>query len=102
VELVLASSIPLGVEGYLSVTSVFAVIFIVLFGTLVAFYCYLESLKYLCASETSILACIEPLSSAILSVVWLNVPFGLGDWIGTLSIISTVAILSIVKDKKSL
>jgi drug/metabolite transporter (DMT)-like permease len=92
---------PWKIEGQWSLLSFFAVIFIILFGTLVAFYCYLESLKYLTASETSLLACVEPLSSALLSVIWLNVPFGFTDWLGTLSIISTVAILSIVKNKKT-
>lgn len=92
---------PWKLEGQWSLPSLFAVIFIVLFGTLVAFYCYLESLKYLTASETSLLACVEPLSSAFLSVIWLNVPFGFADWLGALSIICTVAILSIAKVSKN-
>lgn len=91
---------PWKIEGQWSLPTFFAVIFIILFGTLVAFYCYLESLKYLTASETSLLACVEPLSSAFLSVIWLNVPFGFADWLGTLGIISTVAILSIHQGKE--
>lgn len=86
-------------EGQWSVPSYFAVIFIVFFGTVIPFYCYLESLNYLTASETSVLACIEPLSAAFLSVIWLHVQFGLIDWLGTLFIISTIVILSLTKDE---
>lgn len=71
------------------------------FGTLIAFYCYLESLTYISASETSILASVEPLSAAFLSVVWLHVSFGLEEWLGTLCIISTIIILSFVKNKEN-
>ncbi|WCK55033.1 EamA family transporter [Aneurinibacillus sp. Ricciae_BoGa-3] len=91
---------PWKFEGHWSVPSIFAVLFIVVFGTLIAFYCYLESLKYISASETSLLACVEPLSAAFLSVIWLHVPFGLADWLGTLCILTTIAILSIAKDKQ--
>jgi drug/metabolite transporter (DMT)-like permease len=88
---------PWRIEGNWSLTSFFAVVFIVVFGTLIAFYCYLESLKYISASETSLLACIEPLSAAILSVIWLQVSFGLVEWLGTLCIIGTIIILSVSK-----
>ncbi|MDF0726360.1 EamA family transporter [Cytobacillus sp. S13-E01] len=88
-------------QGQWSLTSYFAVIFIVIFGTLIAFYCYLESLKYINASEASILASVEPLSAALLSVIWLQITFGLEEWIGTLSIISTIIILSLVKKKEA-
>jgi drug/metabolite transporter (DMT)-like permease len=90
---------PWSFQGEWSLNSFFAVIFIVIFGTLIAFYCYLESLKYISASETSLLACIEPLSAALLSVIWLQVTFGLEEWLGTLCIISTIVILSLVKNK---
>ena len=64
-----------------------------------AFYCYLESQKYLMPSESSILGCIEPLSATILSVLWLNVTFGLPELIGTICIITTVITLSISNEK---
>lgn len=93
---------PWQFQGQWSISSYFAVIFIVIFGTLIAFYCYLESLKYINASETSLLASLEPLSAAVLSVIWLKVNFGLVDWIGTICIISTIIILSLVKSKVEL
>lgn len=87
--------------GQWSFNAFLAVIFIIIFGTLIAFYCYLESLKYISASETSILASVEPLSAAFLSVVWLHVSFGLEEWLGTLCIISTIILLSFVKNKEN-
>ena len=89
---------PLNFTGELSIVSIISVIFIVIFGTLIAFYCYLESLKYLLPTESSILGCIEPLSATILSVLWLNVSFGLPELIGTACIIFTVILLSFSKN----
>lgn len=86
--------------GEWSLQSAVAVSFIIIFGTLIAFYCYLESLSYISASETSLLACVEPLSAAFLSVVWLKVTFGLVEWGGTFCILSTIIILSLNKQKK--
>ncbi|MFL6560216.1 MAG: EamA family transporter, partial [Bacillus sp. (in: firmicutes)] len=68
-----------------------------IFGTLIAFFCFMESLKYIRASEASLLACVEPLSAAFLAVAWLQVSFGPAEWIGSISIISTIFILSAVK-----
>jgi len=90
---------PWDFTGKWSITSVVAVIFVVLFGTLIAFCCYLESLKYIQPTETSVLSCVEPLSAAFLSIYWLNVPFGVPEWLGTVCIIGTIIILSRVKNK---
>lgn len=89
---------PWNFKGELSTTSMLAIIFVVLFGTLIAFYCYLESLKYIKPTETSILSSVEPLSAAFLSVLWLHVDFGIPEWSGTICIIITVVILSRIKN----
>lgn len=89
---------PLNFVGDLSLSSILGIVFVVVFGTLIAFYCYLESLKYLLPTESSILSCVEPLSATFLSVLWLKVPFGLPEFIGTFCIISTVIILSYSKE----
>lgn len=85
---------PWNFTGSWSLTSILAVIFVVLFGTLVAFYCYLESLNYLKPTETSVLSSMEPLSAALLSVLWLHVSLGMPQWLGTVCIIVTVIILT--------
>lgn len=82
-------------EWYVSTN--FAFLFVVVCGTVISFYCYLQSLKYLSASETSLLACAEPLSAAFTAVLFLGVSFGWIDWIGTLCILSTIFILSVKK-----
>ena len=86
-------------QGQWTFSSFIAVLFVIVFGTLIAFYCYLESLKYISAAETSLLGSAEPLSAAFLAIIWLQVPFGLAEWIGTISILSTIFILSRVKNK---
>ncbi|WP_274435955.1 EamA family transporter [Alicyclobacillus sp. ALC3] len=65
-----------------------------MFGTLIAFYVYIASLKYISASETSLLACGEPLSAATIAVAFLHVEMGLAAVLGGLCIIVTVAILA--------
>lgn len=84
--------------GTWSIGSLFFVLFIFLFGTLIPYYCYLESLKYISPSETSMLASIEPLSAAVVSVIWLKTTFVMMEWIGALFILGTILILS--NDKK--
>lgn len=91
---------PWKVEGEMTTASIVALGFVILFGTVIAFFCYLESLKYLKATETSLLACAEPLSAAILAVIWLKVPFGLSEWFGAFCIIATIVILSRVKENE--
>ncbi|QCJ45199.1 EamA family transporter [Bacillus sp. S3] len=88
---------PWKFQGSWNLTSFLAVVFVVVFGTLIAFFCYMESLKYIRASEASLLACVEPLSASFLAVAWLHVTFGAAEWIGSFSIISTIFILSASK-----
>lgn len=91
---------PWNCTGEWSITSIFAVIFVVLFGTLIAFYCYLESLKYIQPTEASVLSSVEPLSATFLSVLWLHVPLDMPQLLGTVCIIVTIIILSRAKNKK--
>ena len=69
-------------------------LYIIIFGTIIAFWAYLESIKYIQPTETSTLASIEPLSAIILSALLLNVPFGLVEILGAICIMSTVFILA--------
>lgn len=90
---------PWRFQGQWSFSALSAVLFVILFGTLLAFFFYMESLNYISAAETSILASAEPLSAAFLAVVWLHVPFGPAEWTGSLCIIATIFILSVIKQK---
>lgn len=88
---------PWDCTGQWSVTSILAIIFVILFGTLIAFTCFLESLKYIKPTESSILSAAEPLSAALLSVIWLHEQLGIAQWLGTALIIITIIILSYAK-----
>ncbi len=69
-------------------------LFIIFLGSLVSFYIYLSAVKMIGAQTTSLLASAEPLSATVMAVFWLNVPFGLMDWIGTICIVTTVLLLA--------
>ncbi|WP_199118517.1 EamA family transporter [Pedobacter sp. ASV28] len=66
---------PWKVEGIWDSYSFIAAIFIIVFGTLIVFYTYLTAIKLIGRQKSSLLASAEPLSAAILSVVWLKVRF---------------------------
>jgi drug/metabolite transporter (DMT)-like permease len=43
---------------------------------------------------TSLLTCAEPLSAALLAVLWLGLPWGGMDWLGMLCVLGTIALLA--------
>ncbi|WP_223600723.1 DMT family transporter [Chryseobacterium sp. GVT01B] len=90
---------PWDIQGVWDMQTFGYTAFIVLFGTLIAFYFYLSAVQIIGGQKTSLLASMEPLSATILAVFWLNVSYSLIDWIGSIFIISTVFLLSI-KPKK--
>ncbi|MBM7644197.1 drug/metabolite transporter (DMT)-like permease [Scopulibacillus daqui] len=75
--------------------------FVVIFGTLIGFYLFIESLKFISAKEASLLGCTEPLAAVFSSVIWLNITFGLYQAIGTVCVIMMVIILSIKPDTQT-
>lgn len=85
---------PFTITGVWDSTTFIFVFLIILLGTLVAFYAYLTAVKLIGATVTSLLACAEPLSAAIIAVFWLKVPFGIYDWIGMICILITIALLA--------
>lgn len=85
---------PWIIEGTWDIYTYNYVGFIVIFGTLIPFYAYLRAVKLIGGQKASLLASAEPLSATVMAVLWLNVPFTLIDWIGSICIISTVFLLS--------
>jgi|SRR5690554_4357711 len=85
---------PWNIGGVWDVQTYLFTAFIVVFGTLIAFYSYLTAVKIIGGQKTSLLASAEPLSATIMAVLWLNVPFSSMDWLGTICIISTIFLLS--------
>jgi drug/metabolite transporter (DMT)-like permease len=85
---------PWPVPGVWDSGTVWAVLFVVFLGTLVAFQAYLLAVQRIGPQRTSLLACAEPLSAALVAVVWLDVPFGGLDVLGSVCIVATIFVLS--------
>ncbi|ARJ50532.1 EamA family transporter [Staphylococcus lutrae] len=73
--------------------------FAIIFGTMLAFWFYIDSLHYLFPHEAGLLGTIEPLMALVASVFWLHVTFGGWQLVGVLLIILMVVVLSVVKSK---
>jgi drug/metabolite transporter (DMT)-like permease len=82
----------------LTAESVFYLFFVIIFGTMIAFWFYIESLQHLAAKETSLLGNMEPLAAVFTSVFWLNIPFGTFQWAGTACIILMAVIVALSKE----
>jgi len=85
---------PWDVRGTWDTTSYVFLAFIILMGTLAAFYLYIKALKLIGAQKSSLLTSAEPLSAALLAVFWLGVSWGGMDWLGTACILGTIALLA--------
>lgn len=73
-------------------------VFVIIFGTMIAFWFYIESLQTLVAKETSLLGSIEPLAAVFTTVFWLKEPFGIFQWFGTASIILMIFVIAMNQD----
>ncbi|WEG14880.1 EamA family transporter [Pullulanibacillus sp. KACC 23026] len=83
------TAIPLRFSLYLA--------FVILFGTMIAFWFFIESLKSLSPKETSLLGSLEPLSAVLATVFWLKEPFGAFQWVGTVCIFGMLLLLAFNK-----
>lgn len=86
---------PWEIQGIWDLQTMLAFGYIILFGTVIAFYLFLSSLRIIGATYASLLGSVEPLAAAGTAVVWLGVYFGLMDWIGMIFILITVTLLTI-------
>ncbi|MEK9197214.1 MULTISPECIES: EamA family transporter [Bacillales] len=76
-------------------------VFVIIFGTMIAFWFYIESLQSLAPKESSLLGSVEPLAAVLTTVFWLKEPFGIYQWLGTLFIMIMIVILAMNKGKSS-
>ncbi|MFT4091084.1 MAG: DMT family transporter [Asticcacaulis sp.] len=90
---------PWHLEGIWDLQSLGAFAFIVVFGTLLSFQAYLTAVKMIGARPVSLMACTEPLAAAVISIIWLKVPFGAYDWLGAALIVGTIIILTLQGQK---
>lgn len=73
--------------------------FAIIFGTMLAFWFYIDSLRYLYPHESGLLGTLEPLTALLTSVVWLHITFGIWQLVGVVCIILMVVVISVVKNK---
>lgn len=76
-------------------------VFVIIFGTMIAFWFYIESLQSLAPKESSLLGSIEPLAAVLTTVFWLKESFGIFQWIGTACIIGMIVLLALNKESAS-
>ena len=86
---------PWNFQGILDLDTFFTISGIIIFGTAIAFCAYLESTKYLAPTKISVFASLEPFSSIILSIIFLQINFGFFEVIGAIIIIFAVTVLSL-------
>ncbi|BEU86896.1 EamA family transporter [Selenomonas sp. TAMA-11512] len=85
---------PLHFRGTLDASALLAFLYVIIFGTVVAFWSYLESIKYISATMTGTLAALEPLAAVVLSVFLLGMSFGIIELLGAAFILAAVTILA--------
>ncbi|MEJ6400330.1 EamA family transporter [Nicoliella lavandulae] len=81
----------------LSFPVVASIFFIIIFGTMLAYLFYLNSVKYISPSATGMLSSFEPLTATVLSVTFLSTPLSFVQIIGGLFVIATVFVQTIFK-----
>ncbi len=88
------------VRDFIHIDILLSMIFIVILGTLIPFYFFIESLRYINPKEASLLSCSEPLSALITSIIWLHVSFGIYQFAGAFLIILMIVMLTLTSDNK--
>ena len=81
-------------SGTLDTKAFFFIFFIVIFATFISFYLYLVSVTMIGATYASLFACIEPLSSAFFSVLWLDLNLTSMDYLGSALILIMMFLLA--------
>lgn len=84
---------PWHLQGNFTLESLSLLLFTIIFGTAIPFSLYTKSVLFIKPNETSILTSSEPLTATVISVIWLHIPFGLFEWIGSFAIIGAAIIL---------
>lgn len=90
---------PWSFSGTWDVETWLAFSYIVVFGTVLAFYFFLTSVSKIGATYASLLCSVEPLAATLTAVVWLGVSFTGYDWVGTGLILGTVTLLTLAKEQ---
>ena len=71
--------------------------YIVLMGTIVAFWCYLKSLSLISPVAVGLIVCLEPTSAFFFSILLLGEKLGLVQCIGVAMVLANVVILTLCR-----
>ncbi|WP_068268696.1 DMT family transporter [Caviibacter abscessus] len=74
---------------------ILAFLFMVIFGTIIPFYFFVESIRYISAKLTSILSVAEPIVSLFVAVIFFKDVFGIIQLIGVFLVIVSVLIIGL-------
>lgn len=85
---------PWNMPTELTLYSFFALMGMILVGTVLSYTLYLQGVNDIGSVKASMLACVEPVSAAMFSFFWLKTSFAAADILGFVLILSTVFILS--------
>ncbi len=77
-----------------NVKVILQIAFVIIFGAILPFFLFMDSMRYITPKESSLLGCTEPLSAIILSIVWLNTSFGVYQAVGSALIVLMVVLLA--------
>lgn len=72
-----------------------ALLVVVVFGTIVAFCTFLQGVRYLGPTTSSLLACVEPVSALIFSAMLFDAHFQPIDWLGFACVLATIFVLAL-------
>lgn len=74
----------------------------VFLGTIVAFSFYMQGIKVIGPTKASLIACVEPISATVLSIILLGTAFEFLDIVGIALILMAVCLLTYpTKNKKN-
>ncbi len=73
--------------------------YVVLFGTVTAFWLYLMGLKYISPVVSGLVVCLEPLSAIVFSMVLLGDMLGFWQTVGVACVLANVCILAIARER---
>ncbi|MBQ9241414.1 MAG: EamA family transporter [Duodenibacillus sp.] len=76
---------------------VFDFTYIVLFGTIVAFWCYLKSLSLISPVAVGLIVCLEPTSAFFFSILILGETLGAVQFAGVAMVLSNVVIITLAR-----
>ena len=83
--------------GVFDLSTLIYSIAVIVIGTIIPFNIYSIGVRLIGPTNASLYSCVEPVATALISVVFLGTPFKLMDYIGTALIVSMIIILSLSK-----